>query len=529
MAFFLVTFCCAFVALGSFLFGYDSGVISSSIEQEAFLARFGSPGLSDAAAGGIISSYTGNPPLGAIVGSVLAPFVSDYYGRRMVIFLGGLLASLGAALQGGAVTIAMLIAGRFIAGIAIGQMSATIPVYCSEVAPPQIRGLLASMQQWMIGLGIMVAQWVGYGCSLRGGVFSWRFPLSFQVVPAFILTCGIWFLPESPRWLIEKGREGEGRSVLAKLHLNRSATNNQLLEHELSQIHDSLLQEHQKAVRSWRQLLTSPHWRRRILLACGLQAFTQCSGTNVIQNYGPRLYKSLGLSTSTSLMIIGVWGALALFWNTVFMTFIDKVGRRKLLIPSLFGMGVVMCVEATLARYIDFSDPKANPDALRAAIAMFFAFSFFFTALGMISWIYQSEIFPTPIRARGSSLATATNWSLNLIFAQCSPIALTEIGYRYFYCFVGFNWAAMVVVWAFYPETAGRSLEEVEDVFSGKSVVELSDQGTGDETTVVATAPRSQIRHKGLHPLSMHPTDDTVSIIETSLSGSEKGIEVKEV
>ncbi|KAJ6057148.1 hypothetical protein N7460_000422 [Penicillium canescens] len=195
---------------------------------------------------------------GAIVGSVLAPFVSDYYGRRMVIFLGGLLASFGAALQGGAVTIAMLIAGRFIAGIAIGQMSATIPVYCSEVAPPQIRGLLASMQQWMIGLGIMVAQWVGYGCSLRGGVFSWRFPLAFQVVPAFILTCGIWFLPESPRWLIEKGREGEGRSVLAKLHLNRSATNNQLLEHELSQIHDSLLQEHQKAVRSWRQLLTSP-------------------------------------------------------------------------------------------------------------------------------------------------------------------------------------------------------------------------------------------------------------------------------
>ncbi|KAJ5293831.1 hypothetical protein PENANT_c002G04012 [Penicillium antarcticum] len=521
MAFFLVTFCCAFAALGSFLFGYDSGVISSSIEQEAFLARFGSPGLSDAAAGGIISSYTG----GAIVGSVLAPYISDYYGRRMVIFLGGLLASLGAALQGGAVTIAMLIAGRFIAGIAIGQMSATIPVYCSEVAPPQIRGLLASMQQWMIGLGIMIAQWVGYGCSLHGGVFSWRFPLCFQIVPAFILTSGIWFLPESPRWLIEKGREGEGRSVLAKLHLNRTATNNNLLEHELSQIHDSLSTEHQTTVRSWRQLLTSPAWRRRILLACGLQAFTQCSGTNVIQNYGPRLYKSLGLSTSTSLMIIGVWGALALVWNTVFMTFIDKVGRRKLLIPSLLGMGAVMCVEATLARYIDFSDPHANQNALRAAIAMFFVFSLFFTALGMISWIYPAEIFPTPIRARGSSLATATNWSLNLIFAQCSPIALTNIGYKYFYCFVGFNWAAMVIVWAFYPETAGRSLEEVEDVFSSRAVIEVSDQG--DLETSVATAPRSQIRHKGLHPLSMHPTDYTVGSVEisTSLSGSEKGLE----
>jgi MFS family permease len=212
------------------------------------------------------------------------------------------------------------------------------------------------------------------------------------------------------------------------------------------------------------------------------------------------------------------------------MTFIDKVGRRKLLIPSLLGMGAVMCVEATLARYIDFGDPNANPNALRAAIAMFFVFSFFFTALGMISWIYQSEIFPTPIRARGSSLATATNWSLNLVFAQCSPIALTSIGYKYFYCFVGFNWAAMVIVWAFYPETAGRSLEEVEAVFSGESVVEVLEQGSAGETTAVATAPRSQIRHKGLHPLSMHPTDYTISSVETtSLSGSEKGMEVKEL
>ncbi|CAI7656621.1 unnamed protein product [Penicillium bialowiezense] len=523
MTFVLVTFCCVFAALGSFLFGYDSGVISSSIEQEAFLRRFGSPGLSDAAAGGIISSYTG----GAIVGSVLAPYIADHYGRRMVIFIGGLLATLGAALQGGAVTIAMLIAGRFIAGLAIGQMSATIPVYCSEVAPPQIRGMLGSIQQWMIGLGIMVAQWTGYGCSLRGGTFSWRFPLSFQVVPAIILTCGVLFLPESPRWLIEKGRQDEGRSVLARLHLNRNATNTQLLEDELTQIYDSLESEQQSAVRSWRQLLRSPRWRRRILLACGIQAFTQCSGTNVIQNYGPRLYKSLGLSTTKSLMIIGIWGALAVLWNSVFMLFIDKVGRRKLLISSLFGMGAAMCVEATLARYFDFDDSHANPDALRAAIAMFFVFSFCFTALGLISWVYQSEIFPTPIRARGSSIATATNWSLNLIFAQCSPIALTSIGYKYFYCFVAFNWVAMVIVWLYYPETVGRSLEGVEEVFSAQFMSQ-ADQAPVAETTVVGTAARSQIRRKGLHPLSMNPTFDNISI-ESGRCGSEKGIEVREV
>ncbi|KAJ5155807.1 hypothetical protein N7492_008610 [Penicillium capsulatum] len=513
MAFILVTLCCVFAALGSFLFGYDSGVISSSIEQDAFLRRFGSPGLSDAASGGIISSYTG----GAIVGSLLAAYISDSWGRRMVIFTGGLVAAFGAALQGGAISIAMLIAGRFIAGLAIGLMSATIPVYCSEVAPPQIRGMLASMQQWMIGLGIMVAQWVGYGCSLYDDDFAWRFPLSLQTAPALILTCGVWFLPESPRWLIENGKESVGRSVLTGLHLNLDATNSQLVEHELKQIHESIALEKQTTVRSWRELLLSRQWRYRLLLACGLQAFTQCSGTNVIQNYGPRLYKSLGLATSTSLMIIGVWGALAQLWNTIFMLFVDKVGRRKLLIPSLLGMGAAMCVEATLARYIDFSDSHANKDALRAAIAMFFVFSFSFTGLGLVSWIYQSEIFPTAIRARGSSIATATNWSLNLIFAQCSPIALTNIGPKYFYCFVGFNWAAMFLVWMWYPETVGRSLEEVEEVFTVK------DRGPQPPSAPVISPspeparPRSLMKH-GIDPLWMHPATTTSSLSTSSES-----------
>lgn len=297
---------------------------------------------------------------------------------------------------------------------------------------------------------------------------------------------------------------------MAKLHLNFSATNSQLVEEELVQIRESVAYEKTTAVRSWRQLLLSRQWRYRILLACGLQAFTQLSGVNVIQYYGPRLYKSLGFSTSTSLMIIGVWGALAQLWNTIFMTFIDKVGRRKLLIPSLLGMGAAMCVEATLARYVDFSDSNANQTALRAAIAMFFVFSLFFTALGMISWIYPAEIIPTAIRARGTSVATATNWSLNLIFAQCSPIALTTIGSKYFYCFVAFNWTAMFIVWLCYPETVGHSLEEVEDVFTDKTQVSQPEV-IPKTPSLDLVRPRSHIKHKGMDPLSMHPTNSSWS------------------
>ncbi|KAJ6004960.1 hypothetical protein N7540_012759 [Penicillium herquei] len=510
MTYVLVTLCCVFVSQGSFLLGYDSGVISYIIEQDTFLEKFGSPSLSDAASGGIIASYTG----GAILGALLASYISDSAGRRIAIFIGGLLAVLGAALQGGAIAISMLIAGRFIAGLAIGLMSATIPVYCSEIAPASIRGLLASMQQWMICLGIIVAQWVGYGCSRYSDDFVWRFPLSFQTAPAIILTCGILFLPESPRWLLQHGKDGAARSALTRLHLNRSATHSQLVEYELAHIREGVAHE-DHAVVSWRQLLKSKRWRYRLLLACGLQLFTQCSGANVIQNYGPQLYKSLGLSTSTSLIVIGILGALAQLWNTLFMLFIDKVGRRKLLIPSLLGMGAALCVEAALAHYVDFSDFNANPNALRGAIAMFFVFSLFFTGLGLISWVYQTEIFPTALRARGSSAATATSWSINLLFTQSSPVAFRNIGSKYLYCFAAFNWAAVFIVWVWYPETVGRTLEEVEEVFTIQPTIPQP------EITVASPSPgnlrpHSQMKHKGMDPLSMHPANGSWSSRSTT-------------
>ncbi|KAK2786767.1 hypothetical protein FQN52_007653 [Onygenales sp. PD_12] len=460
MPYILVTICCAFAALGSFLFGYDSGIIASSIAQDDFVGRFGGQ-LDDATTGGIVSSFTG----GAIVGSIGVSYLSDAYGRRVTIFVGGVLAAFGGALQGGAVTIAMLVAGRFIAGLAIGLMSATVPVYCSEVAPPQIRGLLAGMQQWMIGCGFVVAQWVGYGCSQYESSFSWRFPLSFQAFPAIFLASGALFLPETPRWLIEHGKPEAGLKALIRLHSNHKHTNNELVHREYEQIRDTIALEQQETTKSWREILiTRPSWRRRILLASGIQAFTQCSGVNLINYYGPRIYATLGFSTSNALMIIGISGALSQTWNTVCLGLLDNVGRRKLLIPSLLGMGATLCVEATLSRYFD-PDTSTNTHALRAAVAMYFVFSFFFTPLGVISWIYPSEIFPTAIRARGTSVSTFVNWGLNLVFAQCAPIGLSRLGYRFFYCFMAFNWVGAGLVWLVYPETVGRSLEEVEEVF----------------------------------------------------------------
>lgn len=153
---------------------------------------------------------------------------------------------------------------------------------------------------------------------------------------------------------------------------------------------------------------------------------------------------------------------------------VDRIGRRTLLIPSMLLMGAALCVEATL---VHFYDPAttSNKNALRASVAMNFVFSVGYTSLGVISWIFAGEIFSTHMRARGTSLSTLTNWASNLIFAQCSPIALSRMGYKYLYLFTAFNWCAAIAVWLYYPETQQKqSLEAVPELFSGPGLPDRS-------------------------------------------------------
>lgn len=497
--------CCFFSALGSFLFGYDTGIISSAIAQPDFNAHLGGGQLSDAATGGVVSSFTA----GAFVGTAFVSFISDRLGRRIAIFIGAILACIGGAMQGGADTLATMVVGRIFAGLGIGVMSATIPNYCAEIAPPRIRGMLGGMQQWMIGLGIVSAQWVGYGSSTASGPLTWRLPLSLQIAPALLLACGVFFLPESPRNLAERGDILEAYRVLERLHLRPDGSNRQLVDLELQQIEEMINTERSTtASTSWKILWLDPALRRRVLLSCGIQLFTQTSGTNVIGYYGPRIYASLGYSVTGSLFIVGLYGALAQVFNTICMAFVDKIGRRKLLIPSMVGMGASLCVEATLTKYFNPAT-TTDTDALRASVAMNFVFALFFTSLGVISWIYPSEIFPTAMRAKGTSLSTCTNWSVNLIFAQCTPLALTRMGYRYFYFFTAFNWVAAAVVYFYYPETLGKSLEEVHEIFGDFHINRRVGKQLGNATIVEPAWPEP-LKQKESHEATTNATKHAI-------------------
>ncbi|KAL1960922.1 hypothetical protein VTO42DRAFT_5906 [Malbranchea cinnamomea] len=449
-----------FIAIGGFLFGYEMGIISSTIAQPHFKDYFSNP--SDELAGGIVASFTG----GAIVGTVIVSFLNDGIGRKWTLLTAASVTVFACALQAGSVTIAMLIAGRVIAGIAVGMMTSTVPMYCSEISPANVRGALSGLLQWMLSWGFLVAQWLGYGCTFANSSFQWRFPLAFQCLPSLILSIGMYWLPESPRFLMEKDRDAQCKEVIRLLH--GTGDNDEFLELEFREIKDAITADRIAKRNSWKSMIANPKIRKRLLLGCGVQFFCQTSGLNVISYYGPRIYESLNITTQTSLMIIGISGTLALVYNTIALAFIDKVGRVKPLIVGALGCAAAMLVNAILSKY--YPTDSDNADALRAQVAMTFVINFFFVALGVISWVYPAEIFPTEIRARGNAISTFTNWSVGLIFAQCSPIALGNIGFNYFYVFFVLNVIAACVFYLFYPETKGVTLEQMDEVFGDKII-----------------------------------------------------------
>lgn len=193
---------------------------------------------------------------------------------------------------------------------------------------------------------------------------------------------------------------------------------------------------------------------------------------------GPRIYESLGISTQTSLMIIGISGTLAVLYTTVGLAILDRVGRVKPIVIGALGCGFALLVSAVLSQSFP-PGPDANQNALRAQVAMNFVINFFFVALGVISWVYPSEIFPTELRAKGNSATTFTNWATGLVFAQISPIALGQIGFKYFYVFFVFDMIAAGCFAAFYPETKGVTLEQMDAVFGGREVLQDLEEGDG--------------------------------------------------
>lgn len=265
---------------------------------------------------------------------------------------------------------------------------------------------------------------------------------------------------------MEQDRPEEALAALHKLHDDGTENTKEYVELEFREIRDVIIADRNANEITWSSIFRKPSWRRRLLLGCGVQAFGPLSGINVINYYGPRIYELLGIDTQESLMIIGISGALSIVYCTIGLWLLDRIGRVKPLIISAAGCALALVVNAALATYLS----SASGSQLRAMVAMNFVFSFFYTPLGIISWVYPAEIFPVDIRAKGNAISTFVNWTLNLIFAQISPNALSSIGFKYFYVFFIFGVISTVCFIFFYPETKGRTLEQMDELFGDQLV-----------------------------------------------------------
>ncbi|KAJ4364463.1 hypothetical protein N0V83_009057 [Neocucurbitaria cava] len=463
-----------FAATGSFLFGYDSGVMTIVIQSPNFLSFFNTTKTS-ATIGAINATFSG----GAVFGSLMGGFTMDSLGRRKTILIGATINLVGAILQCSAQDLAMVLVGRILAGWAVGLLSMSVPIYQSECAHPKTRGLIVGLAQQMIGVGFIISTWVGYGSSKVPATssFSWRFPLAFQCLPCLMIICGIMFFPESPRYLVETDRSDEAMRVLRKLHYDGS--NDDWIQSEFNEIKLTIDAEKAITAPGWRVMFTVPVWRTRLMHATLIQVFTQMTGINVIGYYSTILYDNLGITGDRNLLVTSIYNVVGPIFNFFFIVFfLDKVGRRKPLIFGTIAISVALICEAAIGSQVtDATGSRKNSLSTAGVFFLFLVSCIFSVSFGPISWVYASEIMPLSIRGRGSAFATGIgNWLVGTIWSQVSPIGLGEITYKFYFIFVAFNLCVTLpTIWFVFKETKQLSLEEIDLLFGERALGTLPD------------------------------------------------------
>ncbi|KGO75210.1 Major facilitator superfamily domain, general substrate transporter [Penicillium italicum] len=449
-----------FASLGSFLYGYDLGVIAEVLVCQSFKAKFEAD---DTQTGLIVSLFTA----GACVGAGLAGPSGDYLGRRRTISLGCLIFTLGGGLQTGAKTIAYLYSGRCLAGLGVGFLTMMIPLYQAEICHPSIRGRVTALQQFMLGIGSLCAGWIGYGTYTGFAPTNnaqWQLPLGLQIGPAVLLGVLISFFPESPRWLIDHNRAEEGLRTLAKLHAHGDE-NDAWVQAEFSQIQESITFEHENEAKSYLDLFTNRPSFRRLFLCCALQASGQMTGVSAIQYYSPTIYGQIGISNQDTLKYQAINSVIALVGQFLCMMYIDRFGRRWTLIGGNLGNMVTFIIATVLLA--QFPPTSNNTGAHWGFIIMTWLYNFSFSATcGPLTWIIPAEVFDTRTRAKGVSIATMISYAFNTMIGQVTPIAMTNIGYRFYYLFVICNFTNALFFWLLLPETKRVPLEEMNQMFT---------------------------------------------------------------
>ncbi|KAL2070591.1 hypothetical protein VTL71DRAFT_13617 [Oculimacula yallundae] len=485
---------CAFASFGGIFFGYDSGYINGVIGSQQFINMIEFPGAKELKSSNqslIVSILSA----GTFFGAIIAGDVADRIGRKWTVIGGCLIYVVGVIIQmltglGGADhALGLIVGGRVIAGLGVGFESAIVILYMSEICPKKVRGALVAGYQFCITIGILLASVVVYACESKDGAESYRIPIGIQFAWAAILAGGLFFLPDSPRYYVKKGRLEDASRALQRLR--GQPADSEYIQNELAEIIAN--EEYERSVipnagfiGSWASCFSGSLFKqssnlRRTILGTSLQMMQQWTGVNFIFYYSTPFLKSTGAISNSFLIsliftLVNVCSTPLSFWT------VEKFGRRPLLVFGAFGMLICQFLVAIIGVTVGFNHTHLegtesiadNISAVNAQIAFIAIFIFFFASTwGPGAWILIGEIFPLPIRSRGVGLSTASNWLWNTIIAVITPYMVGEehgnLKSSVFFVWGGLCTAAFVYAYFLVPETKGLSLEQVDRMMEESS------------------------------------------------------------
>ncbi|KAG2629621.1 hypothetical protein PVAP13_3KG461700 [Panicum virgatum] len=424
-------------------------------------------GISDAQVevlSGVINLYS-------LAGALLAGWTSDRLGRRLTIVLANVLFLAGPLVMALAGGYGALMVGRFIAGIAVGYDFVIAPIYAAEISPASSRGLLTSVPEIFNNTGVMLSYVSNLAFSGLPPHLAWRVMFAAGAVPPVFLAAGTLTMPESPRWLVMKGRVTEAKSVLHRTSDTPAEAERRLLE--IEDVVSGGGQGNGSSSSAWKEAAAKPGVRRVLAMVLTLQFFQQASGIDSVVLYGPRILAAAGVASNTSLLSLNILFGVAKAGSVLIaMALVDRAGRRPLLLASTGGMAASLLLVGSLFAAASAGGTELGGAAAvsAASVAAVVAYVVFFSmGLGPMAWVYSSEILPLRLRGQGAGLGTAMNRTM------CAVVIMTFITlYKAvtmagaFYLYAAISAAAFVFVYACLPETRGRSLEDMEELFHTK-------------------------------------------------------------
>jgi SP family arabinose:H+ symporter-like MFS transporter len=427
-------------ALGGLLFGFDTAVISGTIN---FIQPYF--GLSEAELGWTVSSLL----FGCIAGVFIAGKAGDHYGRKKVLMLAALLFFFSAIGSASSHSLSFFLFSRILGGIAVGVASILSPMYIAELAPAKYRGTLVSLNQLAIVIGILIAFFSNY-LLLGIGENNWRWMLLVMAAPAVLLFFSLFLVPESPRWLVARNRNDEAMKVLIK------TSGAELAQSELKEIQQTLKKQEESTFSD----LLAPKIKPLLYIGIILAVFQQITGINTIMYYAPKIFANVGQSNDSALLQTILIGGTNLVFTLVAMVLIDRFGRKLLIIIGSMGMMLMLAGLSALF----FTD---HTSGVLVLVFILGYIAFFAASLGPALWVVAAELFPNRLRSKGMSIAIVSLWIACTIVTIVFPIMLEKLsGGTTFLIFALICLANLLYVLKYVPETKGKTLEELEKEFA---------------------------------------------------------------